>query len=317
MANARLSRYRWLVRGKDDRLRATWRVLIPVALWLIILLIASAVFRRLVAVLNITTSLSFGQFSVFLLYLPLILTLLVLTPRLDKRPLSDYGFDTSSPVIRYVLAGLGIGMLSSGIPAGIGLVLGYGSVSETFVSGASGTVHVLIAAVIVGQLANVFLEEFLYRGVLIQNAAEGVSKWVGSRQASIFGSVVAISLLFGVSHVVFGGGGGVEGRSISLVISSALLGAGWGTIYVLTGNLWLPMGAHFGYNISNGMIFQPSYDTVLFQLPTVLKIGISEPAFWQLPRSFISALAMIVLAIYWMYFERGEVNIDDRVAQRI
>ena len=248
MANARLSRYRWLVRGKDDRLRATWRVLIPVALWLIILLIASAVFRRLVAVLNITTSLSFGQFSVFLLYLPLILTLLVFTPRLDKRPLSDYGFDTSSPVIRYVLAGLGIGMLSSVIPAGIGLVLGYGSVSETFVSGASGTVHVLIAAVIVGQLANVFLEEFLYRGVLIQNAAEGVSKWE-SRHASIFGSVVAISSLFGVSHVVFGGGGGVEGRSISLVISSALLGAGWGTIYVLTGNLWLPMGAHFGYNI--------------------------------------------------------------------
>mgnify|MGYP000165094780 CR=1 FL=1 len=248
------------------------------------------------------------------MYLPLIATLLVLVPRLDRRALSDYGLYTNSPVVRYLLVGLGIGTLSSGIPVGVGVALGYGSVSETFVSGASETVAVLIAAVIVGQLANVFLEEFLYRGVLIQNAAEGLSKWLGSRYASIFGSVVAISLVFGVSHVVFGGGGGVEGRSLSLVVSSALLGIGWGTIYVLTGNLWLPMGAHFGYNISNAMVFQPSYDSGLFQLPAALEIGISEPAFWQLPRSFVAALSTILLILCWVYLERGEVSIDDRVA---
>jgi len=142
-------------------------------------------------------------------------------------------------------------------------------------------------------------------------------EWLGSRQRSVFGGVIAISLVFGVSHIVFSGGGGVEGRSISLVVSSALLGAGWGATYVLTGNLWLPMGVHFGYNISNAMLFQPSYDSVLSQLPTALKIGIEEPAFWQLPRSFISAFVVVLLIACWVYFERGEVSIDSRIAQRV
>jgi len=302
---------------ENSRLRATWRVVIPLCIWFVVALVAQLGLRRIVVALDISLPPVFGQFSVFLIYLPVVLVLLFVAPQLDRRTYADYGLDTSSPVVRNISAGLGIGVLSSGIPNLLGIVLGYGAISATFVRGTEQAVIGLIFAVVLAQLANVFLEEFLYRGILIQNAAEGISNWISSRTASIVGGVIVISVIFGFSHVIFGGGGGTEGRSLSLVLTSTLAGLGWGTAYILTGNLWFPMGIHLGYNLSNAMVFQPNYESVAFQFPTVFQIGIIHPAFWEIPRSLVSLAVTMALVVAYIRIVRSEWGIDDRVAPRV
>lgn len=83
-------------------------------------------------------------------------------------------------------------------------------------------------------------EEIAFRGVLLQKLSEVIG---------IHTSCVAIALFFGVLHVLS------PLSSFQIVVSTVLSGLLLNYAYFYSGNLYLPIGIHFGWNFLNNILF--------------------------------------------------------------
>ncbi|ELZ96680.1 Abortive infection protein [Haloferax sulfurifontis ATCC BAA-897] len=207
-------------------------------------------------------------------------------------------------------AGLIGGILMSGAPIAVGVALGYGTITEVFASVAGGSTGLVIIAIIFGQISNVLYEEVLFRSVMIQNLAEGLSARLDRRQFGMIGTIGASSVVFGFSHVIFAGGGGTEGRSLQLIFSAALFGLAWSTAYVLTGHIALPVGIHLAYNLSNGFLFQVSSQlSAGTSFPALLRIGVTAGGFWNSNTLTILRFGVALLfTVGWVYLHDGTLR---------
>ncbi len=84
-------------------------------------------------------------------------------------------------------------------------------------------------------------EELLFRAVLFRILEETLGTAV---------AIVASSALFGLAHLV---NPGADALAILLLASG--LGVLLALCYAATRNLWLPIGLHFGWNLSEGFLF--------------------------------------------------------------
>ena len=83
-------------------------------------------------------------------------------------------------------------------------------------------------------------EELLFRGVVFRIAEERFGTWIG---------LVIACLVFGLAHLVNGGdlmGAISVGIQGGVVLTAA---------YIVTGNLWLAIGFHFAWDVTEGSIF--------------------------------------------------------------
>lgn len=96
----------------------------------------------------------------------------------------------------------------------------------------------LLAAAAWMMIAAGFGEETAFRGFLF----ERLGKLLGSRPGAKAWIVVVSSALFAAAHY---GGQGLPG-----VEQAAITGLSFGTIYALTGRLWMPMCAHAAYDLT-------------------------------------------------------------------
>jgi len=86
-----------------------------------------------------------------------------------------------------------------------------------------------------------FMEELLFRGILFR----WIEAFAGSWAALIF-----TSALFGLAHIFNANATWASSLAI-MVEAGALLGGA----YMLSGNLWLPIGLHAAWNFTEGFIF--------------------------------------------------------------
>lgn len=120
--------------------------------------------------------------------------------------------------------------------------------------GALGGVHIswqptpgFNATVLLGVLAMVILssvvEEIVFRGVIL----EAVRQWVGPRTGVIVSSVV-----FGAMHLL--NPGATVWSAVAIAMEAGVL---FGILYLVTGSLWVTIGIHAGWNLTEALLGIP------------------------------------------------------------
>lgn len=136
---------------------------------------------------------------------------------------------------RNLLFGLGFGaLLFAGIVAVAALLDVYNIVGQ-------GSTRTLLTDLISAAIMPGFMEEMLFRGILFL--------WL-ERFAGSWAALVITSALFGLAHILNPNATWFSSFAIAMEAGLLLGGA-----YMLTRNLWMPMGLHAAWNYTQGFIF--------------------------------------------------------------
>ncbi|MBZ0186909.1 MAG: CPBP family intramembrane metalloprotease [Candidatus Obscuribacterales bacterium] len=180
-----------------------------------------------------------SSFYELLLLACAIVIICLLSKRFDRQILTDIGL-RSDKVLPNLVVGFVIGgFLVSAIIGGVFLLGGYQ------VSGLSlidNLISVLVFFLIVG-----IFEEVVFRGYLFG---------LFEKSIGTVGGVVVASLLFGFAHML----NSVEGlgfwdQVLACLILSFESGLPLNIAFVLTRNLWLPIGIHWAWNFFEGPVY--------------------------------------------------------------
>jgi len=156
---------------------------------------------------------------------------------MEQLPPATLGLTLRRGAVRESLVGLGVGAAVALAAAGVMALAGV-----LFWNSAPGT---LVAYAWAGALAMAFLalpavaEEALLRGYPLQALAES---W-GPAPA-----LVVTSVVFGLLHA------GNPEVSVVGLLNTGLAGLFLGALYLRTGSLWWPSGAHLGWNWAHGFV---------------------------------------------------------------
>lgn len=228
---------------------------------------------------------------------------------LDRRPLVNYGLAVNRGWLRSFAVG---GLIATAVNAGTFLVaLSVGWITVVDIAAGADELPFLAAMVVTFALTAVAAswEEFVFRGAMLKNLAEGadghVPRWV------------AVSLALVISTGIFtfmhsGKVSGLGGYGYYL-----LAGLIFGGVYTLTGDLSLPMGFHVCYNFSMSAIFGLG---VSQRSPELFVLDAGGPTLWigeeGLLRVIFAAIGGLLLVSY-IRWRDGELAIDDRITQSL
>jgi membrane protease YdiL (CAAX protease family) len=246
-------------------------------------------------------------FEFSLMAVVLVVAVLIGARLVDRRPAAEYGLALDSEWLRSFAVGGFIGILVNAGTLLAALAVGWATVTGFF-QGAESLPFLpamLLVLAYIGVLAS--WEEFIFRGAMLKNLAEGadgyVPRWVA----------VGIALLISSGIFAFMHSGkvtGVSGYSYYL-----LAGLIFGSVYVLTGNLALPMGFHVFYNFSMSAVFGLG---VSQQTPEVFVLNVSGPTVWIGEEGFLRVIFAAVgglLLIGYIRWRGGPLGIDHRITQ--
>jgi hypothetical protein len=186
----------------------------------------------------------------------LLLALLILVERLATgRPPAAIGFDPRK-AIRDLAFGVALGaVLFSCVIFELELG-GWYRVSAIHV-----TPDVAIAALLLAAAA--ITEELLFRGVVFRLVEEWAGTWIG---------LLISAVMFGAIHAANPGATWVSTLAIALEAGVLLAAA-----FVVTKNLWLPIGLHFAWNFFEGPIFGTQVSGHTF-LKSAIEAHVTGPA---------------------------------------
>lgn len=279
------------VGGEEPRLRAVWRVLVAAVVFLELantlgVVVASAlgpVYRgdeRLAMVLtSITAAVVLG------------VILIGWARYVDRRPLSNYGFSLAPAWWVDLIAGFGAVLVGYGLWFALASELG-GSGVEVSLADVRGSVLIWLAAGLVTNLFSALAQDTVYFGVILKNAAEGLREGGLTPIRAVMGAWFVGILFFILIH-------GVSFDPV--VLLNWVVGAGvFGLLYVHTGELALPIGAHAASNfISSAVVL-----TGTVPVPGIV-------GDWAYPKIVVAYVVLLA----WLYWRRGEVTIEQRIAE--
>lgn len=149
------------------------------------------------------------------------------TRKHDDLPLAPAGRDLGAgTLVAFVLFSLIVGVAAL---LGAYRIEGWG--------GLSNWVFILFA----GGISAGFVEEFIFRGILFRWIEEFAGSWA---------ALLLTSALFGFVHITNDNASAFSSVAIAIEAGVMLGGA-----YMLTRSLWLPIGIHFGWNMTQGLIW--------------------------------------------------------------
>ena len=108
-----------------------------------------------------------------------------------------------------------------------------------------------------------FKEELIFRGYVLQTLVSGLN---------LFWGVVISSLYFGVDHLSNPNSTWMSAAGIFIIALFFVCG------YLRTGQLWLPIGLHFGWNFFQNAVF--GFPVSGFDRPGLFHTTISGPELW-------------------------------------
>lgn len=152
--------------------------------------------------------------------------------RLGQHPRDDL---PASPALKPAIAGLGLGVAAMAAAVGVAALLHVYRITGRGDTALLG-LEIVGMAIIPG-----FTEELLFRGILFRWLEELSGSWI---------ALAITSALFGAIHIL--NPNATWFSSLAIAIEA---GAMMGGAYMLTRNLWMPMGLHAGWNLTQGELF--------------------------------------------------------------
>jgi membrane protease YdiL (CAAX protease family) len=141
--------------------------------------------------------------------------------------------------LREAPKGLSVGLLFGFLI--FSLVVGVAAIADVYnIIGKGGTGELVRALVAMAILPG-FMEELLFRGILFRWLEEFGGSWL---------ALGLTSALFGIGHIFNPNATALASFAIAIEAGVLLGGA-----YMLTRNLWMPMGLHAAWNFTQGEIF--------------------------------------------------------------
>lgn len=242
------STLRWILMSPEEpRLRAGWRLLLHTLLTMVLVLLFSTMVYLITSLLGWTRLPPSDPTS---LDSPLMLlgslsgiTLATWIARrwFDRHTFLSLGFTYGEQAVRDLVFGI---LMPSGLFALVFLLhwaAGWLTIEGTaFGSGSVvGTLGQLLVAALVFIIVG-FQEELLSRGYHLQNLVEGLNLPIG---------LFLSSAVFALLHA-FNPGASVL-STLGILLAGYFLAIGW----IRTGQLWLPIGLHIGWNFFQGTVF--------------------------------------------------------------
>ena len=304
---------------EDTRVRATWRGIVPWGLGFGVQLLLLPV--MLLGIRGVFDQSELSDVAISLTKPALLgtasalglLFAAFLATRLDKRSVSAYGIVASCEDLTDLVVGLAIGALTYAVPTAVLLQIGEAELSTSvlFPTDSPNVIVLAITVTVIAFLFQVAFEEFAFRGVMLKNFAEGLRARHKSQTSSVVFALLSSSMIFGVSHIITQGGGGAEGRSLQLVITSTLLGVLWGGSYVLTGRLAIPFGIHLGHNLWAVIVLQPAEATLAAPALGQVSYEVSQYVL-ATGKALVGGICLMV----WLYLSRRRLRIKEEITER-
>ena len=226
----------------------------------------------------------------------------------DRRRLTDLGLDVDSGWWCGLAGGTGLGAGITLLSVVVGLVTGYYDVVGVQLHGGLIVWPLLAVGAAVFQLLYVVPEEMFIRGYMITNIIEGLDgvPSVPRPVAAAIG-VVITSVVFYLTH---------SGRGHVFGLMSGGIAVLLGVSYVLSGELSVPIGIHFGFNIAGVLTGTNPQLASLLQLTATGSVGATT----LLPlEAVVVQLAGAVLGVgvlfWWYHASDGRVRVDPAVSQ--
>lgn len=286
---------------EHDRLRAPIRALLPTVLSFLALAVSQSAIRA-----------RFGHpvrelVEMTSILLVLGVTVLVSARLIDRRPVHAFGLDVDREWWRSFAVG---GLIATLVNAGallVALWAGWATVTG-FAEGSASLPFLPAMAVVLGYIAIAAAwEEFIFRGAMLQNLAEGANGYV-PRWLAIAVAVLLSSAVFAFLH-----GGKVTDPS--LYAYYLIAGLVFGVAYVLTGSLSLPIGFHVFYNFTQSAVFGLGHSQ---RTPELIAVELVGPTRWMGEEGIVFSLFAILgglLLIGYIRWRDGTLQLDDRITR--
>jgi len=285
--------------AEERRLRAPFRAFLPTVLTFVFLAILQIVIRvRFVHPVREVLELT-GIATM------LIGAVLVSARIIDRRSVSEFGLSFDRDWWRSFIVG---GLVGTAINGGaLAVALAADWVRFAGVMRVSGELSFLPAVgVVFGYVAFAAAwEEFILRGAMLKNLAEGsngfVPRWV------------AVGLAVALSALVFAFLHGGKVTHLSHYGYYLIAGLVLGGVYVLTGELALSVGFHVFYNFTQSAIFGLGHSQ---QTPELLAVNIVGPSRWVGEEGLVFAGFAVLgglLLVAYIYRRDGKLEVDDRI----
>ncbi len=231
------------INSETGLLRAGWRILLFIIIFAAITIAAMSSVR---AILGSLPKLSVLQWSI----LAVTATLAVFLARrfLDKRSFTSLGLN----VDRYAVLDVVSGIINSALVMATvffmmlwsGLIEFHGFSWWTDSVGVDVSFQTAILPVVFAVAYKLTVvawwEELVFRGYIFQNLVAGMG---------LMWAIIISSLVFGLIHITNPDGTVMGGILIALITPQLIYA------YLKTGQLWLPMGLHLGWNFFQASIF--------------------------------------------------------------
>lgn len=283
----------------QGRARALWRIVVPLIPLFVLFVIVEAVAFVLIDTLP-------GPALIFAVQLTVAVVVFVVftvsTRYLDRgRSIWDYGLRADRQWGNDLLAGFLIGVIAVAIPYLIGIGTGWYEIVAVLSSGPVG-LWVGLVLLIMAYLCTGFWEELVYRGVLMANAAEGLRRWLSTRNV-IVGGLILQAIIFGSLHSEQWT---TQASHPAFVVTWMLSGFMFGLLYLLSNDLALPIGVHAAINTAQQWLFSTaapaeSRTSVIFLVEPVSQ----SILFGHGGIRMISSILMAgVLGVLWLWYSR-------------
>ena len=250
---------------QEPHLRAGWRLAIQTILMLVLLggLAIPVVLLALMLHWNSAGAL-FTSLNLLVELIAFTLSIYLARRFLDRRSFASLGFKLDRRVLPDLLAGIAITFVMMGLISLAMTLLGWIHFNgfawqfDPLPMGLGQTLFSLLIFIVVG-----WSEELLSRGYHLQTLASGIN---------LFWGVLISSAVFGALHIINPHATWIA--AVGILFAGLFLALG----YLRTGQLWLSIGLHIGWNFFEGVIFGfPVSGTASYPL---LRIHVSGPPLW-------------------------------------
>jgi membrane protease YdiL (CAAX protease family) len=219
----------------------------PLPLWqriwnfpLVAMLAALAVTAAVIAALNFAGGMALGELDRDLrgaLMVLVIIAALIAAQKLVLRRLGERKHDD----LPWNSAARDLALGTLGAFALFSLIVGIAALAGAyFIVGWGGMSNWLMLLLTAGVSAG-FVEELIFRGILFRWIEEFGGSWA---------ALAITSALFGLAHI--GNDNATWFSSTTIAIEAGVM---LGGAYMLTRSLWLPIGLHFGWNVTQGLLW--------------------------------------------------------------